>query len=440
MAIVNVTSLESNRNFKINFDGGNLSSDAGLLLIKEFIHKFGLDSLIKQNFKTTDTAVRFHKDYENLLQMIYQIIAAYYTDDCADELRNDPVFTSVLEKDTLASQPTLSRFHNRMDENTLAQLESIQKLARKRVYSISRPESVILDIDSTLLNTYGDQEGKAFNYHYKAEGYHPLVCFDGLTGDLLRVLLRNGSDYCCNGAAAFLKPIMQEYMDNYPEINLFLRGDSGFATDEIYSLCESNATSYVIRLKENSTLKKLSADIEDELYEITADNIVDYAVTYGEFLYKAKTWDYPRRVVCKMEKPYGQMIHLYTFVVTNMDSSPEDLIKFYSKRGTMENFIKESKNGFDFSAVSSSTKIVNANNLQVHALAYNIFNWFRRLVLPKHMIKDRIDTFRIRLLKIAVKVVRTSRYVVFKLCSSCPYKDEFLGILSSINGLSPLLE
>lgn len=438
MAIVNSTSLESNKKFKVDFSGGNLSSDAGLLLINEFTEKFGFRKLIKDKFKTTDTALRTHKDYENLLQMIYQIFAAYFTDDCADELRNDPVMTAVLDKDSLASQPTLSRFHNRLDEKTLEQLEDIQKILRKRIYTVDRPENILLDIDSTLLNTYGNQEGHAFNYHYQANGYHPLVCFDGLTGDLLRVQLRNGSDYCCNGAIDFLKPLLDEYAEYYQFANLFLRADSGFATEEIYSLCETNGVSYVVRLKENSVLKSLASDIESDLDELTKDNIVDYAVVYGEFMYKAKKWEYPRRVVCKIEKPQGQMLYMYTFVVTNMDSSPENLIKFYAKRGTMENFIKECKNGFDLSYVSSSSKIVNANRVQIHAIAYNIFNWFRRLVLPENMKKDRIDTFRLKLLKVAVKVVKTARYIVFKLCSSCPYKEAFYKILENISAMKPL--
>ena len=98
------------------------------------------------------------------------------------------------------------------------------------------------------------------------------------------------------------------------------------------------------------------------------------------------------------------MVYMYTFIVTNMDSSPEYLIKFYCKRGLMENFIKESKSGFDFASVSSHTRIVNANRLQLHALAYNIFNWFRRLVLSANMCKQRIDTVRLKLLKIAATV------------------------------------
>ena len=355
MSIVNTFSLQSNRQIKINFDGGDLSSDAGLLLIKEFISKLGIERLLNRSFKTNDSAVfRYHTDRDNLLQMIYMIMAGYFEDDASDELTKDPVFKAVLEKSALASQPTVSRFFNRMDEDTLKQFQEISRILRKRIYSIQMPQAVILDLDSTLLAAYGKQEGRTFNFHYQSNGYHPLVCYDGITGDLIKIQLRDGAAYSCTGVTDFLQPILDEYLNDYPTIHLLLRGDSGFATPDLYKQCEENGTSYVIRL--------------------------------------------------------------------------------------MENFIKESKSGFDFSAVSSHNRIVNANRVQVHALAYNIFNWFRRLVLSAKMRKQRIDTVRLKLLKIATKVVHSARYITFKLCSSCPYKEEFYDTLSAIGKLNVQLE
>ena len=193
-------------------------------------------------------------------------------------------------------------------------------------------------------------------------------------------------------------------------------------------------------MKENAIIRDKASYLVDELDEITKNNKVDYAVVYGEFMYQAGPWPYERRVVCKVEKPENQMTYMYTFIVTNMESSPEYLIKFYCKRGLMENFIKESKTGFDFASVSSHTRIVNANRLQIHALAYNIFNWFRRLALSANMRKQRIDTVRLKLLKVAAKVIRSARYMTFKLCSSCPYKDEFYNTLYNISKLCIQLE
>ena len=132
MSIVNTLALESNRQIKINFNGGDLSSDAGLFLIKEFISKLGIDRLLSHSFKTNDSALfRYHTDKDNLLQMIYMIIAGYLEDDTSDELTNEPVFKAVLNKEALASQPTISRFHNRMDEDFLNQFLAIGRILRK---------------------------------------------------------------------------------------------------------------------------------------------------------------------------------------------------------------------------------------------------------------------------------------------------------------------
>ena len=159
MSIINILALESNRQIKINFDGGDLSSDAGLLLIEEFISKLGIDTLLEKAFKTNDPALfRYHSDQKNLLQMIYMIIAGYFEDDASDELTNDPVFKSVLEKDALASQPTVSRFFNRMDKDTLNQFLAIARVLRRKIYSVQMPQAVILDLDSTLLDAYGRQQ------------------------------------------------------------------------------------------------------------------------------------------------------------------------------------------------------------------------------------------------------------------------------------------
>ena len=235
-------------------------------------------------------------------------------------------------------------------------------------------------------------------------------------------------------------PLLQEYRTKYPSMPLYMRGDSGFAAPGLYEALEDNDCTYAIRLKENSTLRKMISYEDGLFYKSTSSNAVDYAVTYGEFMYQAGSWSHPRRIVYKIEKPYGQMIHMYTFVVTTMTSEPYQVLQFYCGRGKMENFIKEGKSGFDFAAVSSHSRVVNANRLQVHALAYNLFNWFRRLALAVSMRKQRIDAIRLKLLKIAARVVRSARYITFKLCSSCVYKREFRETLENISQLQVQLE
>ena len=202
---------------------------------------------------------------------------------------------------------------------------------------------------------------------------HPLVCYDGMTGDLIKIQLRDGTQYSCTGVVDFLQPVLGEYLHDYPEIPILLRGDSGFSTLNLYKQCKENGTRYVIRPKENGILRGKASYLVDELDEITRNNKVDYNVVYGEFMYKAKSWPYERRVVCKVEKPENQMVYMYTFVVTNIR-------------------------------------------------------------------KQRIDTVRLKLLKIAAKVVHSARYITFKLCSSCPYKNEFYETFSNIGKLNVQLE
>ena len=231
-----------------------MSSDTGLLLLKEFISKIGLDKLFEQHFQTNDKPLRTHKDHENLLQKIYQQLAGYFTDDDSDELATDPIYANLLNKDSLASQPIISRFFNRMDDVTLMQLDWILYLMRKKIYSVQKPEMILFDIDSTPFDTFGNQEGEGFNYHYSNYGYHPLLCYDELTSDSLKAKLRPGSIYTSTDSFSFMKPLLMEYLEDYLAVTLYLRGDSGFADLELFELLETHGTSYAIRLKVNATL------------------------------------------------------------------------------------------------------------------------------------------------------------------------------------------
>lgn len=227
------------------------------------------------------------------------------------------------------------------------------------------------------------RKGKFLISIIKAHSYHPLLCYNGITGNLLKDELRDGTQYCSKDANQFMLPLMKEFRTKYPSIQLYLRGDSGFASPSLYEACEETDCKYAIRLKQNATLIKYSSDEAQAFYRATRDNMIDYASEYGEFEYQASSWSHPRRVVFKVDKPYGQMTYLYMFIVTTMKSTPYQGIQFYCGRGKTENFIKEGKSGFDFSFVSSRSKMVNANRLQVHVLAFNLFNWFRRLVVCK---------------------------------------------------------
>lgn len=138
-----------------------------------------------------------------------------------------------------------------MDKNSLAQFEQIDAKMREIIYSIKHPEHMLFNLDSTLLNIYGTQEGEGYNYHYQAYGYDPLLCFHGLTGGLLKVKLRDGTQYCIKDAERFMILLMQKYRTKYPFLPLYLRGDSGFASPALYEACEENDYKYTTRLKDS---------------------------------------------------------------------------------------------------------------------------------------------------------------------------------------------
>lgn len=261
------------------------------------------------------------------------------------------------------------------------------------------------------------------------------MCFNGLNGDLIRVQLRKGTQYCSTDVTEFMEPVFQEFTENYPYTNLLVRCDSGYAAPEIYEQCEQYDAQYVIRLKANPNLYKLAGELEKKLDEQTKEDMVSFAVVYGDFMYQAASWKKERRVVCKIEKPANSMERRFTFIVTNMTASCEFVIGFYCRRGQMENFIKECKKDFDFASTSSKSMIVNDNRVQIHGLVYNIVNAMRRLVFPRTFLKARMDTIRINLVKIASKIIRHGRKIQYQLCSNCPYQNEFRQVMENIHSL-----
>ena len=228
--------LQFNTKFSFVFSGGNLSSDSGLLFIKEFIHKIGFDNLLKQYFGTDKRKI--HSISSVIEQLIYQNIAGYHRDDAADHLRYDPVFKAVLEKEALATQPTISRTLNSFEQKDIDKFNDILEHLYKMTHNPSNKQHIILDLDSTNVKTHGHQDESTYIYHYGTTGYHPMVLYDGLTGDLMKFMLRKGSEYTSTGVVNFLEPVLISLQKAYAEAMILVRGGSGFAVPDLYDLCE----------------------------------------------------------------------------------------------------------------------------------------------------------------------------------------------------------
>ena len=437
MAKISEKTMNFNSKVKTNFNGGDLTSDSGLLLYKEFDNEIGFSQVIKESLSFDDNIDhRIHKNKDVILQRIYQNAAGYHADSDANDLRYDNIFQTVLNKDVLASQSTISRVNTKSNKENMKQLQKANYKLLDKIHNFKPPEEIIFDLDSTNCETYGDQYGSAYNYHYGANGYHPLLMFDGITGDLIKAKLRAGNVYTSRKAVRFVGPVFKKYSKRFKEIPLYLRGDSGFAKPGIYKIAEEHDILYTIRLKANARLYDLAQSLEEKLIQKTQDNLYEKQVIYGQLNYKAVSWNKERKVIVKIEKPIGELTYNYTFIVTNIKSwSVSEIVHFYCQRGSMENFIKEGKNGFAFGKMSSSNYWTNANKLQQMLLAYNLNNWMRRLCFPESNKSDRIRTIRTKLIKIAGKIVKTGRYIYYKLASGCPNKKLFFRVLSNIQNL-----
>lgn len=435
MATLPQLTLDFNRQIKLSNDGGELSSDTGEFLFREFDEKIGFSSALGQFLNLKDNR-RYHvHSNENLLrQKIYQMIAGYTEDDAADQLTEDPVFTEIIGTDALASQPSLSRFFRRFDNQSIEELNQANQHLIDKMHHFRESETLIFDLDSTHSDTYGDQEAAAFNTHYGTVGFHPLVAFDGVTGDFLKAKLRPGNVYTSNGVVDFIQPLIEHYNEKFPETTPFLRGDSGFAVPALYDLCERESVYYVIRLKSNAILQRIA----DDLHPPSVMSDVSKAEMHDEeTVYQAKSWSKPRKVIIKSVRPSGELLFTHSFFVTNLVDafSPEAIVLSYQKRGTMENYIKEAKNGFGFDTMTSHSYQVNEVKMMLSLLAYNLTNWLRTLCFPKEKKTMQIETIRTRIIKVASKLVKSGRSLYFKIASSFVYQEFFWKVLQRVKKL-----
>jgi hypothetical protein len=210
MATLPQLTLNFNYQIKLSNDGGSLSSDTGGFIFREFDEKIDFSKTLAQYLSLKDKRTYFVHSNENLLrQKIYQIIAGYSEDDAADQLTKDPVFTQILGTASLASQPSLSRFFRRFDKQSIEQLEQANQELVDKAHKLRESKAIIFDLDSTHSDTYGNQESAAYNAHYGTVGFHPLVAFDGVTGDFLKAKLRPGNVYTSNGVVEFIQPLIE---------------------------------------------------------------------------------------------------------------------------------------------------------------------------------------------------------------------------------------
>ena len=300
-------------------------------------------------------------------------------------------------------------------------------------WDLNRPQTtIVLDMDSSVSQTHGAQEGSAYNGHFACMCYHPLFVFNQF-GDLERCALRSGNVHSADGWRDVLEPVVARYRNKLKR--RYFQGDAAFANPEVYEFLEAEGYKYTIRLPINSVLQERIAWLLKRPVGRPPHEVRRY---HASFSYQAGSWNKPRRVVAKVEWHPGELYPRVGFIVSNMTRPAERVVMFYNHRGTAEQHIKEGKNAVTWTRLSCHSFKANAVRLQLHALAYNLANFLRTLALPEQVKQWSMTTLRDRLVKIGAKVVRHGRSVIFQMAEVAVRRDLFERILGAIAALRPL--
>jgi len=406
----------------VNFDGGAITSDAGVLLLRQVDDRLRLTERLAGCLMDLRDPLRVqHPRIEQMRQRVYQIAAGYEDCDDADNLRGDPAFKLAAgrlpeSEPHLSSQPTLSRFENAVDERELKRLNR----ELQRTWLATRPapgKRIVIDIDSTDDPTHGQQEFSFYHGFYRQHMFHPLLCFDAETGDLLAATLRPGKVHAANGVVKILQRIIKQIRKRWPGTEIVIRADAGFCVRRLYRLCEWRGVGYVIGLITNSTLRELHGPLLATA-QVTYAEEGEKVRLLGEVGYRAGPWKRFRRVVMKAEVT-DQGINR-RFVVTNLKGEPEHLYDFYVGRGQAENRIKDLKNALAADRLSCSAFAANAFRLVLHSAAYVLMHHLRGHLAGTELADAQFDTIRLRLLKVGARVRQSVRRVLVEAASNYP--------------------
>ena len=430
----------SGKKVEADFDGGCLTQDGGMLLLRRAEAAVGVVKRMVAALRDRRHPSYIDHTCEDLLrQRVFQIACGYEDANDSDELRGDPALKTACERAPrtgadLASQPTLSRWENRVSRTDLYRLA--RSLLDTFLASYPKPpKKIILDIDDTEDITHGAQQLTLFNAYHKDYCYMPLHLYEGHSGRLITAILRRGRRIQGAEAATILRRVFAAILKAWPKVHITLRGDAHFSTPQVHEVCEEYRVSFILGQAANAKLNELGAPLMDQALAQAEAQAQEGAEEkpvrlFTSFDYQAKSWKCPQRILYKAEVTQGQANP--RFVTTNIqDRTPKYLYeKVYCARGRAEGFIKNHKTFLHSDRTSCHRFEANQFRLLLHSAAYVLIHALQHIGLKDTRWETaNFDTIQLRLLKIGGRVRELATRIRFHLATSYPLQDVWRRIL-----------
>ena len=396
---------------KVAFQGSRVTSDAGLILVRELDERLGLEALIDEHLSDSRRGLNTQFSPGGSPAAVGLQPARGLRRPQRRGARGGGPDVSLIGSPKLwdrgaALTSTLHWFETELltQEKNLVGLTAVNREVLAQAGMPTRAGRTVLDMDSSESPVHGAQEGSAYNGHFESVCYHPLFLFTE-HGDCVAATLRPGNVHSADDWDDLLVPEIDR--QQAVGTRVAFRADAAFAKPEIYDALEQRDVDYAIRLPAN---KKLELEIEDILFRPPGRPSRKPLVRYKSFRYQAKSWTTPRRVVAKVEHHRGELFPRVGFIVTNMALPSRSVVRFYNKRGTAEQWIKEGKQAAHWTRLSCHRFRANEVRLQLSVLAYNLGNLWRRLVLPPRIKRWSLTSLQQRLVKTGGRLVKHARY------------------------------
>jgi hypothetical protein len=413
------------------FDGGRLTSDAGVLPLVDIERRLGIAERLARCIEDPRAPGRVHHTLAEMIRFRMLLIAAGYPDanDC-DVLRSDPAFKMAVGRlpesgRDLCSQPTMSRLENL--PGTVALKRMMAAMVDLFCDSFAEvPRRIVLDIDDTEDRVHGGQELALFHAHYDGRCFLPIHVYEATTGKPVAVSLRPGKTPDGTEVALVLRHVISAIRKRWPKVDILVRGDSHYGRPEAMSWCERNRVGYVLGLAGNKVLLRRVAGLAEEAAVSRIEGGGAKVRRFGEFAYAAKTWGAERRVIARIEA--SDRGSDSRFVVTNLAGTPRWLYEaVYCARGQAENLVKAHKVHLASERTSCSKAAANQFRLVLHTAAYWLLHTLRGLA-PKRSFwrAAQFDSLRLALIKVAARVTELATRIRLALPSSYPYRRSFV--------------